>query len=276
MRINIRVIAILLMLYTAIPQNTRNANALIPVTDYASIFLNIARFIKDILFQAWGTISAEYYQAQRLLNDAEMLYRQFTMIKNQLTQIEHAAMAIKNIDPSTYQKLKASVQDNFDKNNNLFNQLRGLNDNVESIAAKFESAYPTLEAMAKLDPVGWKGIVNTSAKAQTDGIYNANLKAANIRKLNEQMQAKLNALSDENGSAEGIVEVTQLGNQIALQQQQLTLMTNENLVLMLKQNADNMNNMIMVQQAMQLEASRTFKYTPQRVSENGPGLYHIK
>lgn len=252
------------------------AHAVIPVTDVAHIATTQTKAIMDLLWQYWDKIRREYAWATQNYNETQMIYHQVTQIMNQYNQIEQMTTALSGIDPSSYSKLKSSLQNTYWQTDDLFGRLRGMNDNVEAIEGKFARAYPTLEAMAKLDPVGWKAVVNTTSKEQVDNIYNAKLKAANIAKMNKEMQTKLENLSDQNNNVQGLKEAAQLGNQIALQQQQLALQQNENLALMLKQNADNINNLMMLQQAMQLEASKTFKYTPTPVTVEGPGIYQIK
>ena len=271
---NIKALIIVLFFYISIAPIP--AQAQLAVVAPASDTLALFKQVKDGIFQTWNQVRAEYNWATQYYNETQALYNQVGQIQNQYSQIEQMTTALKGVDPSTFSSLKSSLQNTYYQSDDLMNRLHGMNDNVESIEGRFAKSYPTMEAMAKLDPQGWKAIVNTSSREQVDNIYNAKMKAANIKKMNKELQVKIEALSDENEKVEGLREAAQLGNRIALQQQQLALQQNENLALMLKQNADNMNNLLMLQQAMQLEASKTFKYTPQPVTIEGPGIYQIK
>lgn len=266
--------SVIVVIFVLMQVNTANAQWVVaaPMTDALTMYKNI----KDSVFQAWNQISSEYNWATKLFNDGQMLYNQTMQIKNQYDQITQMATALQGLDTSSLMNLKNSLQDNYNKTNNLFQQLKGMDDDTAKIQAKFEASYPTLNAMAKLDPQGWKSIVDTTSQEQRDNIYNAKIRAANIAEQNKELQKKIEDLSDKNASVQGIKETAQLGNDIALQQQQLLLETNNNLALMLKQQADNYNHLQMLQQAMQLEASKSFAYTPATTTVDGPGLFQVK
>jgi conjugal transfer/entry exclusion protein len=270
---------IIVALFVLVQVNSANAQWVVaaPATDAIAI----VKSAKDAVFQAWDQVKKTYDAQIQQYNDGLRYANQITEIQNQYNQITQMATAMKGLDTSSFATLKNSLQSTFNQTNDVFNRLHGMNNTIESIEGKFESTYPTMANMAGLDPEGWNKIFNTSTKEQRDGIYNAQIKAANLKKLNSEMQAKITALSDKNSAISGrdkdsIVATAQLGNQIALQQQQLLLQQNETMTLILKQNADNANNAQMLQQIMQKEAEKSFAYTKIPVTTEGAGIYKIK
>lgn len=263
--------------FVCIQANTVQAQWVVvaPTTDALTMVKNI----KDAVFQCWDQVSKQYNWAVQLYDNTRNYANQIAQIQHQYEQITQMATAIKGIDPSTLSTLRSSLQNTYEQTNTLMGKLHGMNDDVASVQSKFQSAYPTLDAMAKLDPVGWKAIVDRTSKEQVDNIYNAKIQAANIQKMNDDMHAKIVALSTSNDEASNkgnLVAAVTLGNRIALQQQQLILAQNANLALMLKQNGDNMNHLTMLHQAMQLEADKSFKYTPVTANPQGAGLFYLK
>jgi len=246
------------------------------VSDPYEEALTTIKNIKDLIYQTWHKVSAEYNWTIQAYNEGQMIVHQIEQIQNEYNQIQQMTTALQGINPSSFSTLKSSLQDTYNKSQSIFNNMRGMTNTVSDVQNKFESTYPAMNSMGQMDPAGWKTIVDTTTTDQRNNIYNAQIKAANIQAMNTDLQTKLNTMTTQNTNVQGIKEAAQLGNQIAIQQQQLAMETNANLALMLKQNADNINNLQMLQQAMQLEANKTFTYTKTPATTQGAGLYQIK
>ena len=253
----------------------QQAHAILPVVDMGNTFINTLRDIKATIFESWKQFKDNFSWAQQLYDNANQIKNEIEQIQNQYQQIEQAATMLGGLDASSLGSFFSSLKTLNSQMQNLNGQLSGLADNADMVIANFEKTYPKLETMANLDPDQVKGIINSSYQAQRNNVVNGQAKVAATFAKSKLLNKMTEEYSTKNATVKGIKEVTQLGNQIALTNLQVVQDMHETLSLSLKQSADNYNNAMMLQQAMEIEAAKTFKYTPAPVTTQGAGYLHF-
>lgn len=241
-----------------------NSYAIIPVVDWAN---GIHNQITDIVNQTrWVTDYTEYIK---------QTYYQLQQVQNQIQQIQYQAQSLQNIDTSSLGNLYNSFNRTISGLRSIDSNVEGLTMTYKDIDKKYDDLYLSYEKM--------KG--NTSAqqkvyieKAQKQ-IAEANKNAMAAQSINDKLKesiTQLQYLQGKNQSAKGLLEASQIANEIAIRNTAEIMRLQDIMAQSMRaitsvQEAERVRN-----DAAKIENDRFFKYEKRNLNTSGVGLIKLQ